>query len=67
MWGKKMISAEAAQQLVQAIQHNDMLQYLYLPDYSRDVKERISSLQAEVNNRRESRECLRKLSISFCS
>ena len=59
------ISAEAAQQLVQAIKRNNTLQLLYLPSYTEDVEKRIRSLQKEVNKKRENRGCQRKLDITF--
>ena len=63
MWLNK-ISGEAAQHLLQVIQHNDTLQYLVLPwGYTEDVVKRIRSLQEEINNNRESRGCQTKLYI----
>jgi len=47
------ISAEAAQQLVQAIKKNDSLELLWLPSYTENVKKRIRSLQVEVNKNRK--------------
>ena len=60
------ISAEAAQQLVQAIKKNHTLKVILLPFYTVDVKERIRPLQEEVNKNRESRGCQTKLNITFC-
>ena len=58
------ISGECAQLIVQAVQHNDTLQKLCLPDdYSKDVKEQIRLLVEEVNKKRESCEHQEKLKI----
>jgi len=57
------ISGEAAQHLLQALQHNNTLQWLGLPRYTEDVKEKIRSLEEEVNKKRESRGCQTKLNI----
>ena len=48
------ISAEAAQQLVQAIKNNNIntLKLLGLPSYTDDVRKRITSLREEVNKKR---------------
>ena len=60
------ISAEAVQRLVQALQDNNALQQLVLPfSYPEDVKNRIRSLQEQVNTKRESRGCQAKLIITF--
>ena len=48
------ISGECAQLIVQALQYNNTLQQLYLNDgYPDDVKEKIRSLEKEVNKKRE--------------
>ena len=47
------ISAEAAEQLVQAIKKNNTLEELWLSHYTEDIKKRIRSLQAEVEENRE--------------
>ena len=57
------ISGEAAQRLLQSLQLSNILQELWLPSYTEDVKERIKSLQQEVNKNRESRGCQTKLNI----
>ena len=64
MWGNK-ISAEATQQLVQAIQKNNTLQELGLPLYIENVMKRIRTLEEEVNKNRKSRGCQTKLNITF--
>jgi len=49
LWmGDNKISAQAAEQLVQALQHNSTLELLRLPCYSEDAKRRIRVLQKEV-------------------
>ena len=59
------ISEECAQLIVQALQHNNILQELYLNDYNDDVKEKIRSLQEEVNKKRETHGCQAKVEIYF--
>ena len=58
------ISGECAQLVVQALQHHNTLQELWLPSYSNDVKERIR-LSAEEVNKRRSRNCQVKLKIRY--
>ena len=59
-----MISEEAAQQLVEALKLNSTLEELHLPyGYPEDVRRRIRSLQGEINDNRQSKECLAKLNI----
>ena len=60
-----MITAESAQCLTQALQHNNTLQELFIPYYTEDDKKKIRSLQEEVNKNRESRGCQTKLNI-YC-
>ena len=58
------ISGECAQLIVQALQHNNTLQILWLPgSYCEDVKEMIRLSAEEVNKKRESRDCQVKLEI----
>ena len=57
------ISGECAQLIVQALQHNNTLQLLWLDHYRDDVKEKIRSLQEEVNKKRETHGCQVKLEI----
>ena len=59
------ISAEAAEQLVQAIKKNNTLEELWLSHYTEDIKKRIRSLQAEVEENRENRGCHTKLKTYF--
>ena len=59
------ISEECAQLIVQALQHNNTLQQLYLNYYYHDAKEKIRSLQEEVNKKRETHGCQVKLQIHF--
>ena len=59
------ISEECAQLIVQALQHNNTLQELCLNGYHDDVKEKIRSLQEEVNKKRETHGCQVKLQIDF--
>ena len=59
------ISAEAVQQLVQAIKKNNTLEELWLSHYTEDIKKRIRSLQEEVEEIRENRGCHTKLKICF--
>ena len=60
------ISGECAQLIVQALQHNNTLQELWLNNgYHDDVKEKIRSLQEEVNKKRETHGCQLKLQIYF--
>ena len=59
------ISGECAQLIVQALQHNNTLQQLNLKNYPDDVKEKIRSLQEEVNKKRETHGCQVKLQITF--
>ena len=63
VYRNKMISSEAACRLVQALQHSDTLELLWLPRYTEDIEKRIGSLQEEVNKKRESRGCQTKLNI----
>ena len=58
------ISGEYAQLIVQALQHNNTLRYLYLPRYSYDVEVRIRLSAEEVNEKRRSR-CQVNLKIIF--
>jgi len=57
------ISGEAAQHLLQSLLLSNTLEELWLPSYTEDVKEKIKSLQEEVNKNRESRGCQTKLNI----
>ena len=59
------ISEECAQLIVQALQHNNTLQLLQLNYYYHDVNEKITSLQEEVNKKRETHGCQAKLKIHF--
>ena len=60
------ISEECAQLIVQALQHNNTLRKLWLNNgYHGDVKEKIRSLQEEVNKKRETHGCQVKLEIYF--
>ena len=60
------ISEECAQLIVQALQHNNTLRLLRLNYYYHDdVKEKIRSLQEEVNKKRETHGCQVKLKIYF--
>ena len=61
------ISKECAQLIVEALQHSDTLQLLWLPRYSDDVEERIRLSAEEVNKKRESRNCQVKLELIFRS
>ena len=57
------ISGDQAQLIIQALQENNILQWLQLPYYNKGVRERISSSAAEVNQMRKSRDCQVKLEI----
>ena len=48
------ISGECAQLIVEAVQHNNTLQLLYLPEYSKEVKKRIKLSAEEVIKKRQS-------------
>ena len=65
LWMDDKISAEAAQQLVQAIKKNNTLELLWLPSYTVGIEKRIRTLQEELNKSRESRRCRTKLNIKF--
>ena len=57
------ISGDQAQLIIQALQENNILQWLQLPYYNKGVRERISSSAAEVNQMRKSCNCQVKLEI----
>ena len=60
------ISGECAQLIVQALLHNNTLEYLGLNyGYPQDVKERIKLLAEEVNNKRENCGCQTNLQLNF--
>ena len=59
------ISEKYAQLIVEALQHNNTLQVLWLPYYSEDAKNRIRLSVGEVNEKRESRECQMKLDVIY--
>ena len=59
------ISGECSRLIVQALQHNNTLQYLYLPSYSYQVREKITSSAEEVNKKRESREIQVKFNVYY--
>ena len=61
----ELVATECAQLIVQALQHNNTLQYLCLPSYSNDVQKRIRLSAEKVNKKRESCECQVKLKIDF--
>ena len=65
MSGSNKISAEAAEHVTETLQHNNTLQELWLPRYTKDVRERITSMQEEVNKNRENRGYQTKLSIHY--
>ena len=56
-------SGDQAQLIIQALQENNILQWLQLPYYNKGVRERISSSAAEVNQMRKSYDCQVKLEI----
>jgi len=56
------ISREAAQNILQALQHNNTLQVLELPWH---IMGSIVSLEEEVNKKRQSRGCQTELNINF--
>ena len=59
------ISRECAQLIVQALQYNNTLQQLYLNVYPYAVIEKIGLLKEKVNNKRETRGCKVKLTITY--
>ena len=63
---KNPISVECARVIVEALQHNHTLQQLILNrDYSHDGKEKIKSLQKDVNLKRQSCGCHVTLEIDY--
>ena len=63
---KNPISIECAHIIVEALQHNHVLQQLTLNrDYSHDGKEKIKSLQKDVNMKRETCGCHVTLEIDY--
>ena len=66
MYGNSKISAEAVQQLVDAIHHNNTLQVLWLPHHYTDhVRKTLQSKEKEVNRNREDRGRQLKLNIRY--
>jgi len=61
----QQISGEAAQHVLQALQHNNTLQWLVLPHYTEDIKKRMKLLEEEVHKERKSRGCQTKLNIIY--
>jgi len=59
------ISAEAAQSIVKALNCNDTLELLQMPQYSETEKKVITSLQQEVMQNRQKRDCQTNLEILF--
>ena len=59
------ISAEAAQRLVGALYNSDTLELLQIPNYSKNVKMVITSLQQEIMMNRQSRGCHTNLEVLF--
>ena len=58
------LSSEAMVKIVQCLEVNNTLEYLGLPE-SKDIQDKIRSLQEAVNKKRQSRGCHVKLEIKF--
>ena len=60
-----LISAEAIELILQALQFNNTLKMLRLPDYPDDVKTNIKLKEENINKIRKSYGCHVKLFIGF--
>jgi len=58
------ISREAMLTIVQALRGNTTLQRLYVPSYPPAIKDRIRSIEQEINTKRRSQGILKKLTVT---
>ena len=60
-----LLTGEAIVNIVNSLKGNNTLAMLLLPQYPEDIQKTISSLQEVINEKRESRGCHVKLSITY--